>query len=226
MYTYLWGNIKGILMLFTIFQILVEELMLLNCGVAEDSWESLGPARRSNQSILKEISPGWSLKGLMLKLKLQYFGHLMQRTDSLEKTLMLGRLKAGGERDSWGWDGWMAPPTQWTWVWVSSGSWWWKGKPGMLQSMGLQRVGHDCDNWTEILVSIFFFFSPELSLCHPNFFSLSLVVLYVSNIIIGLNTGISIGLHHDSRYCPTTWLLHWNWSWLLCIVAVSRLDIL
>ena len=78
-------------------------------------------ARRSTQSILKEISPEYSLEGLMLKLKLQYFGHLMWRTDSLEKTLMLGRLKAGGEGDSWGWDGWMGSPTQWTRVWVSSG---------------------------------------------------------------------------------------------------------
>ena len=75
-------------------------------------------ARRSNQSILKEISPEYSLEGLMLKLKLQYFGHLMQRTDSLEKTWE--RLKAGGEGDNWGWDGWMALPTQWTWVWVNS----------------------------------------------------------------------------------------------------------
>ena len=66
--------------------------MLLNCGVGEDSWT----ARRSNQSILKEISPGCSLEGLMLKLKLQYFGHLMRRVDSLEKTLMLGEI--GGRR--------------------------------------------------------------------------------------------------------------------------------
>ena len=65
--------------------------MLLNCGVGEDSLESL--ARRSNQSILKEISPEYSLVGLMLKLKLQYFGHLMQRTDSLENTLMLGKIE-------------------------------------------------------------------------------------------------------------------------------------
>ena len=72
-----------------------EELMLLNCGVGEDSWESLG-LRRSNQSILKETSPGCSLEGLMLKLKLQYFAHLMRRVDSLEKTLMLGRI--GGRR--------------------------------------------------------------------------------------------------------------------------------
>ena len=96
-------------------------------------------ARRSNQSILKEISPEYSLEGLILKLKLQYFGHLMWGADSLENTLMLKML---GERDDRGWDGWMALPTQWTWVWVSSGSWWWRGKPSVLQSMGLQRVGH------------------------------------------------------------------------------------
>ena len=73
-------------------------------------------AKRSNQSILKEISPEYSLEGLMLKLKLQYFGHLMWRTDSLEKTLMLGRLKAGEERDNRGWDSWMASLTWRTWV--------------------------------------------------------------------------------------------------------------
>ena len=68
--------------------------MLLNCGIWEDSWKSLGlTARRSNQSILKEISPGCSLEGLLLKLKLQCFGHLMWRTDSFEKTLMLGRIE-------------------------------------------------------------------------------------------------------------------------------------
>ena len=73
-------------------------------------------ARRSNQSILKEISSEYSLEGLMLKLKLQYFGHLMRRTDSLEKML----IKAGGERDNRGWNGCMASPTRWTWVWASS----------------------------------------------------------------------------------------------------------
>ena len=75
-------------------------------------------ARRCHQSILKEINPEHSLEGLMLKLKLQYFEHLMQRTNSLEKTLMLGRLKAEG--DDRGWDGWMASLTQWTWVWANS----------------------------------------------------------------------------------------------------------
>ena len=107
-------------------------------------------ARRSNQSTLKEISPECSLEGLMLKLKLQYFGHLMWRTDSLERTWCWERLRAG-EGDDRG-DGRMASPTQWTWVWASSGSWWGTGKPGMLQSMGLQRVGHDRAtelNWTD-----------------------------------------------------------------------------
>ena len=61
------------------------------------------------------------------------------------------RLKAGGEGDNRGWDGWMASPTQWTWVWVDSGSWWWIGKPGTLQSMGSQRVGH---NWVTELTEL------------------------------------------------------------------------
>ena len=111
-------------------------------------------ARRSNQSIVKEINPEYSLEGLMLKLKLQYFGHLMQRTDSLENDLTWcwERLKAGGERDNRGWVGWMASPTQWTWLWVSSGNCWWTEEPGMLQSMGWQRVGHNWAielNWNE-----------------------------------------------------------------------------
>ena len=99
-----------------------EELMLLNCGVGEDSWVPW-TARRSNLSILKEISPEYSLKGLMLNLKLQYFGHLMQRTDLLEKPWCWERLKVGGEGDDRAWDGWMASLTWWTWVWVNSGSW-------------------------------------------------------------------------------------------------------
>ena len=73
-------------------------------------------ARRSNQPILKEISPEYSLEGVMLKLKLQYFGHVMQRADSLEKTLMLGKLEGGSKGDDRGWDGWVASPTQWTCV--------------------------------------------------------------------------------------------------------------
>ena len=85
-----------------------------------------------------------SLKGLILKLKLQYFGHLIWRADSLEKTLMVAKIEGGRRR---GWlriNVWRASPTQWIWVWVSSGSWFWTGSPGLLQSMGSQRVRH---NW-------------------------------------------------------------------------------
>ena len=103
----------------------------------------LWTARRSNQSILKEFSPGCSLEGMILKLKLQYSGYLMRRLDSLEKTLMLGGMGAGGKGDDRGWDGWMASLTRQTWVWVNSGRWWWTGRPGVLRFMGSQRVGHD-----------------------------------------------------------------------------------
>ena len=106
-------------------------------------------ARRSNQSILKEISPGFSLEGLTLKLKLQYFGHLIRRTDSFKRPWCWERLKAGGEGDDRGWDGWMASLTRWTWVLVNSESQWWTGRPGMLQSVGSQRVKPDWVNWNK-----------------------------------------------------------------------------
>ena len=79
-------------------------------------------ARRSNQSIIKEISPEYALEGLILKLKLQSFGHLMGRINSWKRLWCWERLKVGGEGDNRGWDGWMTSPTWWTWVWVSSGS--------------------------------------------------------------------------------------------------------
>ena len=103
---------------------------------------------QSNHSTLKGISPECSLEELMLKLKLQYFGHLMRRTDSLKKPLMLGKIE--GRRRGWwqevddrGWDGWMASLPQCTWVWASSSSWWWTGKSVVLQSLRLQ-------SWTRL----------------------------------------------------------------------------
>ena len=113
-------------------------------------------ARTSNQSILKEISPGCSLEGLMSKLKLQYFDHLMRRADSLERTLMLGKIEGrrrrGRQRMRW-----LDGITD-SWVWVNSGNWWWTGMPGVLQFMGSQRVGHDWAtelnwNWIALLYS-------------------------------------------------------------------------
>ena len=102
-------------------------------------------ARRSNQSILKDISPEYSLAGLMLKLKLQYFGHLRRRTDSLEKTLMLGKIEGRKRR---GWQRMrclMSSLTQWIWVWVNSGSWWWTGRPGYCSPWG--RKESDMTEW-------------------------------------------------------------------------------
>ena len=95
-------------------------------------------ARRSDQSILKEISPEYWLEGLMLKLKPQYFGYLTWRTTHWKRPWCWERLKVGRERDDRGWDSQMASLTRWTWVWASSGRWWRAGKPGVLQSMGLQ----------------------------------------------------------------------------------------
>ena len=118
-------------------------------------------ARRSNQSILKEISPEYSLEGLVLKLKLQYFGHLMRRFASLEKTLMMGKTEGkrrrGWQRMRW-WD-------SITITWVSSGSWWWTEKPSVLQCMGSQRVWYDWAtelNWVFLYLSLHIFISNTL----------------------------------------------------------------
>ena len=126
-------------------------------------------ARRSNQSSLKEISTKRSLEGLMLKLKLQYFGHLMWRTDSFEKTLILGweRLKVGGEGDDRGWDSWTASLIQWTWVWASCGSWWWTRKPGAAVH-GVAKSRTRLSDWTE-LNSVFLDFLSKPKATHNNF---------------------------------------------------------
>ena len=113
--------------------------MLLNGGVEEDSWT----ARRSNWSILKHISPGCSLEGLMFKLKLQYFAYLLWRTDSFEKTLMLGKTKGRRRRGRQRMRCLDGITDQWTWIWASSGRWWWTGRPGVLWSMRSQRIRHD-----------------------------------------------------------------------------------
>ena len=99
--------------------------------------------RRSNQSVLKEINPEYSLEGLRLKLKVQYFGHLMRRAKSLEKTLMLGKTE-GRRRRGWQRTRWVDGITNSMDMSFSEPGWWWKtGKPGMLQCIGSQRVRHD-----------------------------------------------------------------------------------
>ena len=114
-------------------------------------------ARRSNQSILREINPEYSLKGLMLKLKLQHFGHVMWRTDSLEKTLMLGKTE-GIRRRGWkGWDGWMASPTQWTSVWATTGVGEGQGSLACCSPWGCKKSAMTEQlNWTELVIQLLF----------------------------------------------------------------------
>ena len=118
-----------------------EELMLLNCGVGEDSWESLGlqggPTSPSyRRSALGFLWKDWCWNSNTLATWWEELTHL-------KRPWCWERLRAGGVGDDRGWNGWMVTPTQWTWVWVNSGSWWWTGRPGVLQFMGLQRVGRD-----------------------------------------------------------------------------------
>ena len=119
----------------------------------------------------KEIQPvhpkgnqsEYSLVGLMLKLWLQYFGHLMQRSNSFEKTLMLGKTEGMRKGDGRGWwYGWMASPTQWTWVWVNFGNWRWTGRPGALQYMGSQSIRHNWGTELNWLVEKIKFFLMDL----------------------------------------------------------------
>ena len=132
-------------------------------GVGEDARRIPWTAGRSSLSIIKEVSPEYSLEGLMLKLKLNTLATWWEEPTHWKRPWCWERLNAGGEGDDRGWDGWMASLTRWTWVWVGSGHWWWRGKPGVLQSMGSQRGRH---NWvTELMFqSLNLEFSPPVSL--------------------------------------------------------------
>ena len=113
--------------------------------------------KRYNLSILKEISPEYSLQGWCWSWNFNTLATWCEELTHLKGLWCWERLKVGWEGDDRGWDGWMASPTRWTWVWESSGSQWWTGKPGMLQSMGLQIVRHNWVtelNWTEVLTMV------------------------------------------------------------------------
>ena len=130
-----------------------KELMLLICGVGEDAWESLGQQG-------DPTSPSWRKSILNIHWKdwcwnwnSSTLASWCEELTHLKRPCCWGRLKAGGEGEDRGWDGWMAPLTQWAWVWIDSGCWWWTGRPGVLQSMGSQRVGLDWMtelNWLEL----------------------------------------------------------------------------
>ena len=150
--------------------------MLLNCGVGEDSWESLGrqgdptsPSyRRSDLSIhWKNWCWSWNSNTLAT---------WCEELTLWKRHWCWERLKAGVEGDGRGWDGWMASPTQWIWVWVNSGSWWWTGRPGVLQCMGSHGVRHDWVtelNWTDSISTVLWL--PSLSLLFPLLFKISVV---------------------------------------------------
>ena len=126
------------------WELSTEELMLLNCGVGEDSCESLGlqgdppsPSQRKSVLNIHWKDWCWSWHSSTLATWCEELSHW-------KRPWCWERLGAGGEGDDRGWNGWMASPTQWTWIWVDSGSWCWTGRPGVLQFMGSQRVRH---NW-------------------------------------------------------------------------------
>ena len=144
--------------------------MLLNCGVGEDSWESLGLQG-------DPPSPSWRRSVLGVHWK-NWFWSWNSNTSATsckelthwERPWCWEGLETGGEGANRGWDGWMASPTRWTWVWVNSGSWWWTGRPGVLPFMGLQNVGHDWVtelNWAENSPSFFPLFLSQVSQNFP-----------------------------------------------------------
>ena len=144
-------------------------------------------ARRSNQSILTEISHGCSLERLMLNWNSNTLAAWCKELTHVKRPWCWDRLRVGGEWDDRGWDGWMASLTQWTWVWVNSGSWWWSGRSSVLQLMGSQRVGHDWVtelNWLDICI---FLLEKYLLRSFASFwiwfflFSIELQVLFVSS---------------------------------------------
>ena len=115
-------------------------------------------ARRSNQSILRKSVLNIHWKDWCWSWNSNTLATWYEELTHWKRPWCWERLRAGGEGDDRGWDGWMASPTQWTWVWVDSGSWWRTGKPGVLWFMGSQRVGHDWVtemNWTEVIFNIF-----------------------------------------------------------------------
>ena len=120
-----------------------EELMLLNAGAGENSWESLGLQGDETSPAYRKSVLNIHLKDWCWRWNSTTLATWCEELTHLKRPWCWERLKAGGEGDNRGWDGWMASPTWWTWVWTSIRSWWWTGKPGVLQSMGLPRVGHD-----------------------------------------------------------------------------------
>ena len=129
-----------------------EEFMLLNCGVGEDSWESLGLQGDPTSPFWRRLALGFLWKEWCWSWNSSTLATSCEELTHWKRLWCWEGLGAGGGGDDRGWDGWMASLTRWTWVWVNSRRWWWTGRPGVLWFMGLQRVGHDWVtdlNWTD-----------------------------------------------------------------------------
>ena len=130
----------------------ISVTVLLNCGVGENSWESLGLQGDPTSPFWRRSVLGVHWKDRCWSWNSNTLATSCEELTHLKRPWCWERLRAGGEGDDRGWDGWMASPTQWPWVWVNSGSWWWTGTPGVLQFMGSERAGHNWAtelNWTE-----------------------------------------------------------------------------
>ena len=135
-----------------------KELMLLNCGVGEDSWESLGLRGDPPSPFWRRLVLGVHWKDWCWCWNSNTLATWWEELTHLKRHWCWERLRAGGEGDDRGWDGWMASPTHWTCVWVDSGSWWWTGRPGVLQFLGTGAVLRVAEwdttvqlNWTDTL---------------------------------------------------------------------------
>ena len=195
----------------------------LKCGVGEDSWESLGQQEdQTSQSQRKSVLNihwkhwYWSWSSNTLATWYEELIHL-------EKTLLLERLKAGGEGDKRGWDGWTASPTQWTWVWASSRSWWWTGKPGMLKSMGVTKS----NKWTEsrangLFHRLWWYLARMYSAQHCVIVVKLIVattLILLSQLLLGLPwrlSGKEYTCHcRRRRFNPWVWKIPWRRKWQL-----------
>ena len=128
--------------------------MLLNCGVGEDSWESLGLQGDPTSPSLRRSALSVHFKDWCWSWNSSTLATWCEELTHLRKPWCWERLRAGGEGDDRGWDAWMASPTQWTWVWVNSSSWWWTGRPGVLWSWGREESDMtERLNWNELNVS-------------------------------------------------------------------------
>ena len=164
--------------------------MLLNCGVGEDSWESLGLQG-------DPTSPSFGKSVLNIHWKYWFWSSNSNILAWCEELTHWKRpwcwegLKVR-EGDDRGWDGWMASPTQWTWVWVNSRSWWWTGRPGVLQSMGSQRVGHDWVtelNWTSCKLNELRGFCGHVCVCTQDFLYKRSIHLQIKAVVLPLQSG-------------------------------------